>query len=418
MAQMASEKLSDLAVKKQKKPGLYADGKGLYLQVAAGADAVTKSWIFRFKRQNIAGGRARKMGLGPYPELSLAEARDRAREAYRQLLDGVDPIAARKSKLMAARLSAARSKTFKECAEEYIRDHEATWKNGKHRAQWRSSLKNYAYPVFGSFPVAEIDLALILKAIKPIWHEKPETASRVRGRIETVLGWATVHGLREGDNPARWRGHLDNILPARAKVKRVEHHAALRYLDLPAFMIKLRAMDAVSARALEFAILTITRTNETLRACRTEIDLENRMWVIPPERMKAGREHRVPLSTRAMEIIADAPTEKKNPYLFIGAQGGKPLSDMSMLMLLRRMGYEGTTVHGFRSTFKDWCSEQTAYPNELGEIALAHIVSDKTEAAYRRGDMLVKRRRLMDDWARFCASSPIAGEITPLKAAQ
>jgi integrase len=415
---MASEKLSDLAVKKAKEPRLYGDGKGLYLQVTDGVDGLTKSWVFRFKRLNVSGGKARKMGLGPYPELSLANAREKAREAYRMLLEGIDPIEARRAKFEAGRLDAARAKTFKECAREYIADHVATWKNQKHRDQWPASLKAYAYPVFGDLSVADVDLALVLKSIKPIWNEKPETASRVRGRIETILGWATTHGYRTGDNPARWRGHLENLLPSPDKVKPVKHHPALPYGDAPEFMEHLRSMEGVSARALEFLILTATRTSETLNTEWSEIDFKNQVWTIPAVRMKAGKEHRLPLCDRLVEILAALPREDGQLFVFMGFQTGSPLSNMSLNMTLRRMQTKRAwvdkhgkpiTAHGFRSTFRDWAAERTGYPNHVVEQALAHAIGDKVEASYRRGDLLEKRKRLMADWARYC-STPVMSE--------
>jgi len=400
-------------VSKKKKPGCYADGLGLYLQVAAGG---SKQWLFRFMRD----GRARKMGIGATHTVSLAEARDEALRCRKLLHDDIDPIEERKKRKAEARLAEARSMTFRQCAEQYIRDHESSWKNAKHAGQWPSSLEAYAFPVFGNFPVSEIDLPLILRAVKPVWHTKPETASRVRQRIETVLDWATTSGYRKGDNPARWRGHLENLLPPRGKVRRVEHHPALPYADIPDFMAKLRGMDGVSARALEFAILTATRTGETLKAQWSEIDLDSKMWTLPAARMKAGKEHRVPLSDRARKLLADLPREKGNEHVFIGAKTGRPLSDMSLLMTLRRMGREDLTTHGFRSTFRDWAAEQTAYPNHVVEQALAHTIGDKVEKAYRRGDLFEKRRRLMADWARYCSApmlehSATKGAVVPLR---
>lgn len=413
---MPSEKLTDAAVRKAKEPGLYGDGKGLYLQVTEAAGGhVTKSWVLRFKRLNVAAGKARKMGLGPYPELTLSLAREKAREARRQLLDGLDPIEARKAKFQAARLDAARTKTFKQCAQEYIADHSGSWKNQKHRDQWPASLAAYAYLAFGNFPVSDIDLPLVLKAIKPIWHEKPETASRVRGRIETILDWAATHGYRKGDNPARWRGHLENLLPPPEKVKPVKHHPALPYNDIPAFMDQLRSMQGVSARALEFLILTATRTSETLKAEWSEINVASGVWTIPAARMKAGKEHRLPLCDRLIQILEELPREDGNSFVFIGSEAGKPLSTMALNMTLRRMTKKrawtdkhgkAITAHGFRSTFRDWAAERTGYPNHVVEQALAHAIGDKVEASYRRGDLLEKRTRLMADWCRYC-SEPV-----------
>jgi integrase len=398
-------KLSAAAVNAKSKPGLYADGLGLYLQVSKFG---TKAWVFRF----MQNGKARKMGLGPVHTVPLSMAREKATEARRKLLDNIDPIDQRKETRQAVRLEAAKALTFKECAEKYIDAHKAGWKNAKHAAQWTATLETYAYPHFGKLPVSGVDVGLVLKALEPIWNEKPETASRVRGRIESVLDWATARKYRSGDNPARWRGHLDHLLPARSKVAKIKHHAALPYAEIGDFMGKVRALDGVSPKALEFAILTATRTGEVVNARWSEIDLGARMWVIPGDRMKAGKEHRVPLSKGAVALLESLPREKGTDFVFIGDKPGKPLSNMALLMTLRRMGRSDLTTHGFRSTFRDWAAEQTAYPNEMVEMALAHTISDKTEAAYRRGDMVEKRRRLMEDWAAFCNASSTATRVT------
>ena len=401
-------KLSTAKVSSLTKRGLYADGLGLYLQVAEGG---TKSWLFRFMKD----GRARKMGLGPVHTVTLAMAREKATEARRLLLEDIDPIEARKKARQSARFEASKALTFRECAEKYIAARKAGWKNEKHAAQWSATLETYVYPHFGDVPVASVDVGLVLKALEPIWSTKTETASRVRGRIESVLNWAAARNYRNGENPARWRGHLDHLLPARRDVAKVKHHAALPYSEMPAFMAVVRNMDGVSPRALEFAILTAARTGETVGARWSEIDLDAKMWTIPSERMKAGREHRVPLSGRALEILASLPREKRNKYVFVGDKAGRPMSNMAMLMVLRRMKRDDLTVHGFRSTFRDWAAEQTAYPNEMVEMALAHIVSNKTEAAYRRGDMLERRRRLMEDWSTFCDQPAGTNNIVPMR---
>jgi integrase len=401
-------KLAPLKVASISKRGLYADGLGLYLQVAEGG---TKSWLFRFMRE----GRARKMGLGPVHTVTLSMARDKATECRRQLLDDTDPIEARAALRQAKRVDAAKSLTFRECAGKYIMAHRAGWKNAKHAAQWTSTLETYAFGIFGDIPVAAVDLPLVLKALEAIWTTKPETAARVRGRIESILDWASARGYRHGENPARWKGHLDKLLPARSKVAKVRHHPALPYQQIAAFLADLRTLEGVSPRALEFTILTAARTGETVNARWLEINLDGAMWIIPGERMKAGREHRVPLSERALEILRSLPRDKSD-YVFIGDKLGKSLSNMALLMTLRRMGRSDLTVHGFRSTFRDWAAEQTAYPSELVEMALAHVVSDKTEAAYRRGDMVEKRRRLMNDWAAYSAMSARSGKVVPIKA--
>jgi len=406
----AQHKLSAAKVARLTKPGRYGDGAGLWLQVAAGG---SRSWLFRFMRD----GKAREMGLGPLQAVTLAEARERAREARRQLVDGIDPIEARDAARKAALIEAASTVTFREAAERYIAANETGWKNAKHRAQWRSTLDRYAYPVIGALPVAAVDTGLVLKVIEPIWATKPETAGRVRGRIESVLDWCTVRGHRHGDNPARWRGHLAKILPARKKTATVRHHPAMPYTDLPAFMADLRERDSVSAWALEWTVLTAARTSETTGARISEIDVAARVWNVPGERMKSGRPHRVPLCDRALEIFAAVPRDGAGDgYLFPGAKRGRPLSNMAMLELLRGMTGGAFTVHGFRSSFRDWAAEATSYPAEVAEMALAHRIGDETERAYRRGDVLAKRRKLMDAWSAFCNSPRTAGaDVVPIK---
>lgn len=394
-----SNRLSAAKVKALTKPGRYADGAGLYLQVSAFG---TKAWLLRYMRD----GAARHMGLGSVADVSLAGAREKAATARRQLADGLDPIEAREAARKAAKAAAAKLVTFRGAAERYIETNRAGWKNGKHEKQWTSSLEAYVYPLIGDISVADVDNGLIVKILEPIWTIKNETASRVRGRIETVLDWATARGYRTGDNPARWRGHLENVLPARKKVAKVKHHPALSFEQIPAFMQTLRAESGIAARALEFTILTAARTAETIGATWPEIDHAKKIWTVPAARIKSEREHRVPLSDRALEILAALPREKRNAHLFIGAKAERGLSNMAMLELLRRMGREELTVHGFRSTFRDWAGESTNFPREVAEAALAHIVKDRTEAAYRRRDALEKRRQLMAAWSSYCASSP------------
>ncbi len=396
-----SNQLTAIEVAKKKKPGRYGDGGGLVLQVSKWG---TKAWLFRFERE----GRERQMGLGPLSTISLADARRKANEARKLLLDGVNPIAARKKSITRARVATARGTTFKQCAEKYIAAHEAGWRNEKHRGQWKSTLASYAYPAIGDLPVSSIDTALVVKIIEPIWTQKSETASRLRGRIESVLDWATVRDFRIGENPARWRGHLDKLLPARGAVRTVKHHAAIPYPDMPAFMTELRDRDGISARALEWTILTAVRTSEAISARWSEIDHSSKSWTIPTERMKARREHRIPLSPRALEILSLLPRE--DAFIFPGARKGVPLSNMAMLELMRGMK-PGYVPHGCRSTFRDWAAETTSYPNHVVEMALAHVVGNKVEAAYRRGDLFEKRRRLMSDWAKYC-SRPAAASAT------
>ena len=393
---------------KEGAPGRWAVGEGAYLQVSKVGKHATASWLLRYQRD----GRGRHMGLGPVGLLSLSEARDRARDARRLLLDGIDPLEAKAAKRRQASLATARGVTFEHCAGRYIKSHAAGWRNPKHKAQWNATLETYAYPHFGEIAVADVDTGLVLKALEPIWATKPETASRVRGRIEAVLDWSKARGYREGENPARWRGHLDKLLPARRKVRKVEHHAALPYVDAPAFMDDLRQREGMAARALEFAILTAARTGEVIGAEWSEIDFDAQLWTISADRMKGRRQHRVPLSDRAIEILSALPRVEGSPYLFPGARKGRPLSNMALLMMLRRMGRDDLTAHGFRSCFRDWAAETTGYPGDLVEMALAHVVSNATEAAYRRGDMFDKRRRLMNDWFRFCAAVDGSGAIT------
>jgi len=398
-------KLTALAVTQAKRRGYYGDGGGLFLQVSA---SEAKSWVFRFKE----AGKLHEMGLGATHTVSLAEARQKALECRKERLDGLDPIEIRRGKRIQAKLDAAKAMTFAACAERYIASHKAGWRNPKHAAQWPATLGTYVYPVFGSLPVQAVDVGLVMKVIEPIWAIKPETASRVRGRIESVLDWATARGYRQGENPARWRGHLENLLPKKTKVRRVEHHAALPYVEIGVFMIELRQQEGVAARALEFAILTAARTGEVIGAKWDEIDLDERLWAVPAERMKAGKEHRVPLSDAALTILEDLGKIRHGGFVFPGGRAGRPISNMAMMMTLRRMGRGELTVHGFRSSFRDWAAERTGFPAEVAEMALAHTVSDKVEAAYRRGDLFQKRRELAEAWAKFCAA---AGKVVPIR---
>jgi integrase len=316
-------------------------------------------------------------------------------------LDGIDPIEARRAKHGQRKLEAAKGMTFDACAAAYLDAHSDSWRNAKHRDQWRNTLSSYASPVFGSLPVQSVDVSLMMKALEPIWKTKSETASRVRGRIEAVLDWATVRGYRTGDNPARWRGHLDKLLPARAKIQKVQHHPALPYDELADFMTTLQGEDGMAPRALEFLILTAARTGEIIGTRWDEVDLEEKIWTVPGERMKAGREHRVPLSRAALLVLNQMHEIRERDFVFPGGKKGKPLSNMAMLAVLHRMGRDDITAHGFRSTFRDWAAERTNFPREVVEMALAHTIENKVEAAYRRGDLFEKRRQLMEAWARF-----------------
>ena len=401
-------KLTTLSVRQARHRGLYGDGGGLFLQVSKRG---TQSWVFRFKKD----GRLRVMGLGPVHTISLAEARERARECRRLRLDGIDPIEVRLSRQLATRLEEARAMTFAECAAAYIVAHRAGWRNAKHAAQWSATLAAYVDPVLGNLAVQSVDIALVLRVLEPIWTTKPETASRVRGRIESVLDWATARGYRAGENPARWRGHLENLLPKRSRVRRVEHHAALPYPEIGPFMVELRQQEGIAARALEFTILTASRTGEVIEARWNEINIAEKLWVVPGARMKAGKEHRVPLSGRAMAIVDEMFAIRSGDYVFPGAKAGRALSNMAFLMLLRRMSRGDLTTHGFRSSFRDWAAEVTAFPAEVAEMALAHTVSSKVEAAYRRGDLLEKRRQLAEAWAAYVDSSAMSGKVVPIR---
>ena len=380
-------RLSAAAVAKLKKPGRYAVGDNLYLQISTWH---TKAWVFRY----TLNGTPRHMGMGPCDLITLAEARAKARDARRLLLDGIDPLEAKQSARRQRLLATTRAKTFKECAEALIASREAGWRRSS--GQWHQSLRAYVYPRIGELSAADIDTAAVMSVLQPIWTKLPETASRVRGRIEAVLSWAKVHGLRDGDNPARWRGHLDQLLPARAKVKRVEHFTALSYDKIGNFMAELAGQQDMAARALQFAILTATRSGEVLGARWNEI--KGHIWTISPERMKGGREHRVPLSDRALALLP----RKRAELVFSGAHGR--LGPNALTRVIKRLGYN-VTAHGFRSTFRDWAAETTAFPNHVVEQALAHAISSGVEAAYRRGDLFEKRRELMEAWAHYCGGA-------------
>ncbi|MDF2599243.1 MAG: hypothetical protein K0Q54_2066 [Methylobacterium brachiatum] len=390
-------KLTALGVTRLKTPGMYGDGGGLWLQVSGKGG---KSWVFRYTLQ----GKSREMGLGPASTFSLAEARDKALTCRKLCYDGIDPIETRREQRQEASVEAARAITFRTCAESYIAAHKAGWRNDKHAAQWTATLETYAYPVFGDLPVQAVDTGLVLKALEAIWTTKPETATRVRGRIESVLDWAATRGYRRGENPARWKGHLANLLPKRSKVRKVEHHAALPFKDVPAFMVAIASQPGTAAKLMAFTILTAARTGEALGARWSEIDIESGIWTVPAERMKGGSEHRVPLSEPTLALLGEMQGLDAE-FVFPGGRRGKPLSNMAMLTLLRRMERTDLTVHGFRSSFRDWASETTHFPSEVVEMALAHTVESKVERAYRRGDLFEKRRELMAAWAAHCSDA-------------
>ena len=396
-------RLTALKVSRAKLPGMYADGGGLYLQITEGG----ASWVYRY----MLNGRAREMGLGPLALFGLQEARAKAQDARRLRHEGVDPIEHRRTARAQQQLDAAKAVTFQQCAERYIASHRAGWRHAKHVEQWESSLQRLAFPVIGALPVQAINTALVMNVIEAIWDEKPETASRVRGRIESILDWAKARGYRTGENPARWKGHLKNLLPPRSKVRMVEHYAAMPYDQLPALMVELRVQDGIDARALEFTILTAARVSEAVGARWSEISGD--VWTIPAERMKGGKPHRVPLSRRAMDLLKALP--RNGDLIFPGPKLGRALNINAPRKLLIDMGHS-VTVHGFRSSFRDWVAERTSYPNHVAEAALAHAVADKVEKAYRRTDLFEKRRRLMADWAAWC-SRPMSvnpGNVTLL----
>ncbi len=410
-----AEKLTATFVKTTKRPGKYPDGGNLYLQISPsvrkdGSVAVTKSWLFRYSRF----GKDTWLGFGPFPDVSLSDARELATTERKKKRAGIDPLTDKQSRRRAIRVAHDNMMTFADCAEQYVDAHAPGWSNLKHIAQWRSTLTKLAGPVIGHVPVDQVDTALILRCLEPIWVTKTETANRLRGRIESVLDWSTVRGYRTGDNPARWRGHLDKLLPRPNKVAKVKHHPALPYTDVGAFMAALRQGEGIATRALEFSILTATRTNEVIQAEWSEFDFNAEMWIVPAERMKAKREHRVPLSPAAINVLKSVEGYDKK-YVFPGHKRGSHLSNGGMLAVLKRLKRRDITVHGFRSTFRDWCAESTNYPSDVAEMALAHTLRDKTEAAYRRGDLFEKRTHLMDDWAKYCDNVLTEATVTPIR---
>ncbi len=377
--------------------GRHGDGRGLFLYVKATG---SRSWVLRYQVQ----GRRHDLGLGAYPDVTLAMARQKATDARRLILGGDDPITKRRQ---------AQPKTFKDAALELIESKRSGWKNAKHAAQWTSTLEAYVFPKLGLMQVTKIATADVVGALKPIWSQKPETANRVRQRIEAVLDYASALGIREGDNPGRWRGHLDNLLPKPTKVRAVQHHPALPHAVMTDFMEALSHRKGVSARALTFTILTAARSGETRGMTWAEVDLENRIWTIPAQRMKAGKEHRVPLTPA---VISQLGPRGADTDLVFGSEtkAGKPISDMSMTALLRRMKYDNITVHGFRSTFRDWAGEATNFPREVIEAALAHGIKDKAEAAYARSDLFDKRRDLMQAWANLATPETLGANVIAL----
>jgi integrase len=410
------QRLSALQVSKLTKPGLYGDGGGLTLQITATG---AKSWLLRY----MIAGKPFGMGLGPTHTVSLAEARQKARDARLLIIDGINPLAAKKQNQIAAALADAKMMSFDQCAKAYILAHKAAWKNAKHCDQWTNTLNTYASPVLGNLPVAEIDTGLVVKCLAPIWETKAETASRLRGRIESVLGWATTSGYRTGENPARWKGHLENLLANTSRIGRIKNHPSLPWQQVGAFMLAIRAREGLAARALEFAILTACRSGEARGARWSEFDLRDKTWTIPAERMKAKREHQIPLSDAALALLNSMP--KDTDVVFSGTKG-QALTDMSLTSVIRRMNGNGkpiwadsngdaVTVHGFRSSFRMWAAETTNYPREVAEHALAHQLPDAVERAYQRGSQFAKRTALMTEWAAYCSKVPTDAVVKPIR---
>ncbi len=401
-------RLSVLAVGRTKKDGLYADGGNLYLQVRG--DGKYKSWLFRYMRH----GGSHDIGLGPIHDFTLADARTKAQRLRVMLKEGIDPLEAKKNQVEAARQAASKGTTFEACAREYIEAHKDSWKQKRHAKQWEQALTKHAYEKIGKLPVRNIDTENVLSVLQPVWKEKTETAKRLRGRIESILDWAKVKGFRHGENPARWRGHLSNMLAKPSKLQKVEHFAALPYAEIYGFLRTLKEHEGDGVKALKLVIHTAKRTTEVLEAQWDEFDFKNKVWTIPAERMKGEIEHRVPLTELALAVLKEIKAEREeetpagaklNPYLFPSPQRNKTtLSNAAMAALLKRMGRLDITVHGFRSTFKDWAAEQTDYADEVSEAALAHVLKDKVKAAYLRSDFFEKRRHQLEDWAKYCQS--------------
>lgn len=400
---------SALWVKRMTKPGLWAVGgvDGLQLQVK---DSGARSWILRVK----VGDRRPDIGLGGFPDVTLEQARDRAREVREQIRQGIDPIAARKAAQDALRAAQVKALTFDEAAKQTHQKKAAEFRNRKHSNQWINTLTTYASPIIGDLPVASIEMPHIVQVLSPIWATKTETATRLRERIEAVLAWATANKLREGDNPARWKGNLEHALPKPRKLRKVEHHSALPWQRMGEFMADLRKRTGVGAKALEFAILTAARSGEVRFATWDEIDLDAKLWTVPAEHMKAGKAHKVPLSEAAVELLRSLPRHEGSNLVFQG-NGGNPVSDSTLSKVTRSMKVHAVP-HGFRSSFKDWARSNSAFADEVSELALAHVNSDATRAAYARDELLPKRKALMAAWARYCNTIPQKGNVIPMRA--
>jgi integrase len=406
---LTARQIATATLREGENKALLHDGAGLYLQLmrSVSSDSINRSWLFKYELH----GRRREMGLGSLQDFSLAEARQRHRVLRQQVSDGIDPLAERRQRNAERAAETAKAMTFRDCFEACLASHEGGWKNAEHRRQWRTSIEQDVLPIIGDLAVDDIGTPHIIKVLEPIWKLKPETASRTRGRIERVLAWATVRGFRSGDNPARWRGHLQEMFPAVGKIAKVNHHEAMPYVDVPLFMSKLREVDHIAARALEFTILCTARTGETLGMTWSEVDFGTKTWCVPAARMKGGKEHRVPLSDRAVEILKTLPRDGS------ALSGAKPhrifdIGEVAMLQMLREVhGGKGPTVHGFRSSFRDWCSERTSYPPAVAEQALAHSIGSRVERAYSRSDLFQKRVRLMNEWATWCSRPTVTGAM-------
>jgi integrase len=392
-------RLSELKIRRLTAPGFYADGQGLYLQVTRSS---ARSWIYRY----TLAGKSREMGLGSLSIVGLAEARNAAAEARRLCKAGKDPIEARQLERSQNSASRQAGILFRHCVERYIAAHRASWRNAKHAQQWENTLCTYALPHIGDMPVLLIETSHVLAVLEPIWATKTETANRLRGRIEVILDWAKVQGFRTAENPARWRGHLDKLLPGRSRLAPVVHHSALPYRELPSLIATLATLNGDGAKALMFTILTAARTQEVIGTRVNELDVERLCWNVPAMRMKNNKEHRIPISMEAAAILR-ATGRLSSPgdiFIFSAGDGVRPLSNMAMLAVLERLGRADITVHGFRSTFRDWAAEETNFDRDVIEMALAHAVSNRVEAAYRRGDLFAKRVTLMEAWGDYCCS--------------
>jgi len=406
-----ARELSATEVKRFTKAGLHAVGgvAGLLLQVSS---TNARSWILR----TMVGSKRRDIGLGGYPDVTLAQAREKARALKDKIKEGIDPVEERKAARRNLISDQSKILTFDIAAERFLSNKEHEFKNKKHAAQWGSTLRTYASPIIGKLPVSEIELNHIIQILEPIWLEKTETAKRLRGRIESVLSWATVSGFRKGDNPARWKGHLDTVLAKPNKISKVKHHKALPWQEINPFLEKLKKREGITAKALEFLILTATRSGEVRGATWEEIDLKAKLWTIPEERMKAGKEHRIPLTDQSIELLKSLPKMENEPHVFPAPRGGA-LSDMTISSILKRMKVDAVP-HGFRSTFRDWCAEHTNYPTIVAEMALAHTIGNKVEAAYRRGDLIAKRTQLMQDWSKYCNTVQTEGNVVSIRESQ